>query len=87
MFGSMVYIHTDDDKRLNNKSFPATFLGYGPYTAVILYWNRTTNYFGLCHQSCINDKTSSSTDVPAQILLVKYVTSTYKPLQTNHILY
>ena len=75
------------NKTLGERSFPATWLGYGPSTAVIHYWNNKTDAYGRCHHGQIDDYTYQAKDCPAQTLLDSYATNVIKPLPTPSAMY
>ena len=80
VFGSTIYAHNDNDAALGNRSFLAVWLGYGPSTAIILYWDKARNIYGRCHHACHDDYDFQTDGAPAQLLLERYVSKEDRPL-------
>ena len=71
VFGSTIYAHNNNDQKLGDKSFSAVWLGYGPSTAILLYWDPVRNIYDRYHHSCIENYTFQVKADPAQILIDK----------------
>ena len=87
VFGSTVYVHNDNDKTSGGRSFAAVNLGYGPLTAIILYWDNKRHFYGRCHHARHDDYKFLIEQTPRQRLLDKYATNIMKPLPTPSIMF
>ena len=51
IFGCTMYLHLNNSKSLGIGNEPMLWLGYGPLTAVLLYWNFRNGVVGRCHHA------------------------------------
>ena len=73
IFGCTLYLHLNETKSLGACSEPFVWLGYGPSTAVLLYWNHLTNEFNRCHHGRLDDLVFPVESAPGNKMIDKYV--------------
>ena len=69
VFGSTIYVHNDSSKSLGEPSFPAAWLGYGPSTSLLLYWDPDRNIYLRCHHGHIDDYAFLMKNAAGQIVI------------------
>ena len=69
-FGSTMYIHKHDAKKLDPKSTAGIFLGYGASTSIMYYLDTKTNQIKRAHHAKIDDLQIGGNDItPGSILI------------------
>ena len=76
-------MHDNNSKTLGDKSFLAVWIGYGPSTAILLYWDHNKDNYDQCHHGIIDGYNFPIKDAPGQILLDKYAISINEKLSSS----
>ena len=61
------------EQALGDCNFPAVCLGYGPSTAIHLYWDPTRDLYSRCHHRQVDDFNVLLKDAVAQSIIDKFV--------------
>ena len=81
-----MYLHLNDTKSLGVQNQHMVWLGYGPSTAVLSFWNQASNKFGRCHHARLDDGSFPVKDVTGNALICNNALSCDDKSQTKLVM-